>query len=238
MSSGPAPDDRSRQGVDDRTGRARIRDAALHLFGERGFRSSTVRDIAQRADVSPALVVHHFGSKEGLREAVDDHLLDEIRAGNIAAMTGSMTWSRDDYEQLLEEHGPTIAYLGRALSEDSDVGRRFYDRLHADTVEAMCAGVAAGVLEPTDDEPARAAAVLNADLGNMLLLPHLRRVLGEADDAGAMLRLAEPLLDVYTDGIFTDDRFRAAFRSESDHVARVADSDPPSPHDHAPDATA
>ncbi len=227
MSSASAPGLDQAGHDDDRTARARIRDAALHLFGARGFRSSTVRDIADRAGVSAALVVHHFGSKEGLRAAVDRDLLDQIHAGNVAAMTGSMTWSRDDYEDLLAQHAPTLAYLARSLSEDSELGRRFYDRLHADTIDAMQAGVAAGVLVPTDDESARAAAVLNADLGNMLLLPHLRRVLGAPDDPTAMLRLAEPLLDLYTDGIFTDDRFRAAFRSESRHDARTHDPDPP-----------
>ncbi|MGW3548147.1 TetR family transcriptional regulator [Janibacter hoylei] len=47
--------------VDDRTGRARVRDAALEL-------------IAERAEVSPALVVHHFGSRAGLREVLVDHI--------------------------------------------------------------------------------------------------------------------------------------------------------------------
>jgi AcrR family transcriptional regulator len=59
---------------DDRTARARIRDEALRLFAERGPDAVTVRDIAAAAGVSPALVVRHYGSKEGLREAVDSHV--------------------------------------------------------------------------------------------------------------------------------------------------------------------
>ena len=55
----------------DLTARATIRNAALRLFGERGPDAVTVREIATQAGVSPALVLHHFGSKDGLRAEVD-----------------------------------------------------------------------------------------------------------------------------------------------------------------------
>jgi hypothetical protein len=43
-----------------------IRDAAIGYFAEHGFTSTTVRAIAAKAEVSPALVIHHFGPKENL----------------------------------------------------------------------------------------------------------------------------------------------------------------------------
>jgi len=52
--------------------RSVIRDAALSLFGERGFEASSIGDIAAAAGVAKANVLYHFGSKEELwREAVD-----------------------------------------------------------------------------------------------------------------------------------------------------------------------
>jgi signal transduction histidine kinase len=56
----------------DLTGRARIREAAMALFAARGVEATSLRAVAREADVSPALVVHHFGSKQGLAEAVDE----------------------------------------------------------------------------------------------------------------------------------------------------------------------
>ena len=50
----------------DLTARARIRDAAIECFARQGFAVS-VRAIAAHAGVSPGLVIHHFGSKAGLR---------------------------------------------------------------------------------------------------------------------------------------------------------------------------
>ena len=64
--------------ADDRTAIARIRDAAIEQFGQHGFNVG-LRAIAEAAGVSAALVIHHFGSKEGLRKACDDYIAEEIR---------------------------------------------------------------------------------------------------------------------------------------------------------------
>ncbi|MDN5559804.1 MAG: TetR/AcrR family transcriptional regulator, partial [Ruaniaceae bacterium] len=46
----------------DLTAAARIRDAAIDVFGRRGFEAASIREIAREAGVSPALVMHHYGS--------------------------------------------------------------------------------------------------------------------------------------------------------------------------------
>ena len=69
-----------RSAPDDRTAWAVIRDEALRLFAERGPDAASVRQIAAAAGVSPGLVSHHFGSKDGLRDAVDAHVLAMFEA--------------------------------------------------------------------------------------------------------------------------------------------------------------
>ena len=46
--------------------RERIADSAREAFGELGFDAATIRTIATRAGVDPALVHHYFGSKQRL----------------------------------------------------------------------------------------------------------------------------------------------------------------------------
>jgi AcrR family transcriptional regulator len=66
--------ERPRAGRTGRTGRrvgssdtrGRILAAARSAFGERGFEATTIRDVAARAEVDPALVHHYFGSKQQL----------------------------------------------------------------------------------------------------------------------------------------------------------------------------
>ena len=62
--AGPRGRGRPRAGTLD--GKARIRKAAVAEFGARGYDGATVRGIADRAGVDPALVHHHFGSKADL----------------------------------------------------------------------------------------------------------------------------------------------------------------------------
>ncbi|MFC4908677.1 TetR family transcriptional regulator [Actinomadura gamaensis] len=68
--------------------RARLRDEALRLFAEHGPDAVSVRQIAAAAGASPALVVHHFGSKQGLRDAVDEHVVALFEALLAEVATG------------------------------------------------------------------------------------------------------------------------------------------------------
>ncbi|MEO8530063.1 MAG: CerR family C-terminal domain-containing protein [Deltaproteobacteria bacterium] len=45
-------------------------DAALDLFGTKGFDATSTRELAGRAGVNVALIAYHFGGKDGLRQAV------------------------------------------------------------------------------------------------------------------------------------------------------------------------
>ena len=64
-----------------------ILDAARSLFAEQGFQSATIRAIATKAGVNPALVHHHFGSKDDLFVAAMDLPLNpaDLIAGAVAA---------------------------------------------------------------------------------------------------------------------------------------------------------
>ncbi|WAZ25076.1 TetR family transcriptional regulator [Streptomyces cinnabarinus] len=49
--------------------REQILESALHLFAERGYARTTIRAIAESAQVDPALVHHFFTNKEGVFDA-------------------------------------------------------------------------------------------------------------------------------------------------------------------------
>ena len=87
--------------ADDFTAVARIRDAAIEQVGQHGF-SVGLRAIAQAAGVSAALVIHHFGSKDGLVRVCDDYILEQIRQSKSESLTvgsdptslASLRWPR------------------------------------------------------------------------------------------------------------------------------------------------
>src|SRR6266852_7577830 len=58
--------------------RQAIQAAALELFAERGYRETTITDIAARADVAPRTVTVHFPAKEELLFAAEPFTLDSL----------------------------------------------------------------------------------------------------------------------------------------------------------------
>jgi TetR/AcrR family transcriptional regulator, regulator of cefoperazone and chloramphenicol sensitivity len=53
-------------------------DAALDLFGTRGYDAASTREIARHANANIASISYHFGGKEGLRRACARHVADFI----------------------------------------------------------------------------------------------------------------------------------------------------------------
>jgi AcrR family transcriptional regulator len=110
----------------DLTGRARIRHAALHLFGAEGYAQTSLRSIAHTAGVSLALIAHHFGSKHQLRDAVDVWVLATFeRAAREAANgadggSGEVLWRRfaDAVGDILGARPEVRAYLRRMVVVD------------------------------------------------------------------------------------------------------------------------
>jgi len=74
--------------------RDRILDAAEHLFAARGFHGCSIRDITGEAGVDVALANYHFGSKQGLLEAVVMRRAQDLNAERLARLDAVLATSR------------------------------------------------------------------------------------------------------------------------------------------------
>lgn len=170
---------------EDLTARAAIRNAALRLFAERGHQAVGVRQIAEAAGVSPALVLHHFGSKDGLREAVDryaagqlDALLEAPEEVGDAITTGSSASMAELIARVVPADSPLPAYLRRLLLEGDGAGQALFRRWYEVSRNLVEQLIAAGYAAPTEDPEVLAAFMLTADLGLLVLRGPLSDVLG------------------------------------------------------------
>lgn len=197
----------------DITARAHIRECALRLFAEKGPDAVSVRDIAACAGVSPALVLHHYGSKAGLREAVNAHVVtmfDELlarAAEDPAAFAGGEPHMVRGFAELFAAHlpagSPIASYLRRLLLSGDPAGRDLFAQWFRLSHDAMRLMDEAGYAMPTDDADARAAFVLVNDLALILLHEHIGDVLGvDPLTASGMERWANTAFDAYLNGVF------------------------------------
>ncbi|ORV91351.1 TetR family transcriptional regulator [Mycobacterium interjectum] len=201
----------------DLTAAARIRDAAIEQFGERGF-DVGLRAIAEAAGVSAALVIHHFGSKEGLRKACDDYVAEEIRSTKSEAMRSNdpATW----FAQLaeIEEFAPLTAYVVRSMQTGGDLAKMLWQRMIANAEEYMEEGVRAGTIKPSRDPKARAKYLGITGGGSLLLYIQMHET---PTDLRAVLRdyareMILPALEIYSEGLMVDRTMYDAFLAAED----------------------
>jgi AcrR family transcriptional regulator len=202
---------------------AAIRIAATELFAERGYADVTVRQIAAAAGVSPALVIHHYGSKEGLRAVIDERVaaLVEVMLSDMeqAPAEGSSASVVELFANWLEHEPATAGYVRRLLSDGAEAGTALFQRLYDATQAGLQALERSGAVRPTQDPAVRSAFLLSNDLALVLLRPHIAQVTGiDPLSRDGLLRWSEAVFDVYACGLFAP----ARSRSEADQSGRTA----------------
>jgi AcrR family transcriptional regulator len=201
----------------DLTAAARIRDAAIAQFGEHGF-GVGLRAIAEAAGVSAGLVIHHFGSKDGLRRACDDYVAEAIRSLKSEAMQSHepATWLAQLSE--IESYAPLTAYLVRSLQSGADLAKTLWRTMIANAEEYLDEGVRAGTLKPSRDPKARARYLAITGGGGLLLYLQMHE---DPTNLAAVLRdystdMVLPALELYTEGLMADRTMYDAFLGQAE----------------------
>lgn len=205
---------------EDLTTRARIRDAAIELFGRDGFAATSVRSIADRAEVSPALVIHHFGSKELLRAHCDDVVVEAFLGKKDELIGEGASSAMQSWLADIDQFGPFIDYLARMLTDDLPAGDHLFDALLAATDRMLQEQVAAGVVRPPLDRQVLATYVTLYGIVPLMMRRQVARALGGDQLTPEMIRRSTlPILDLYTHGLYTDSQLLDAARDALQRTA-------------------
>jgi AcrR family transcriptional regulator len=167
------------------TARARIRNEALRLFAANGPDGVTVRQIATAAGVSPALVLHHFGTKTGLRQAVDDyagHAFDALfelgEQDSGLSREGGAASVAELIGRRFPPDSPLPAYLRRLVLSGDPAGVQLFRSWFSSTVRMLEGMEQDGVVSRADETAVRAAVLLVNDLAVIVMRDLVRDVLG------------------------------------------------------------
>ncbi|MFF2652930.1 TetR/AcrR family transcriptional regulator [Streptomyces sp. NPDC058045] len=171
--------------------RQAIADAALDLFSEHGFDQVSVRDIAERADVSTTTLFAHFPGKEAL---VFDRS-EEIEAAMTAAVR-QRPEGQSVVEALLGHALTTWVHIAEdprrarfnALVNGTPILREYGERMWMRHTDALAAAIAEETGRAPDDLASAALARF------VLQIPTLAE--GRTDPASAV----ETVFDLLTNG--------------------------------------
>ena len=191
----------------DLTARARIRDAAIDLFGREGFERARVRDIAERAGVSTGLVLHHFGSKDGLRQACDAHVTGALFARKEQLQGAAVAAAIHTWLDSFDEYRPQLSYIARMLTGGSVAGAELFAALVSGTRQMIDEQIAAGVMREVADRDVAATYLATWGVAPLLLEQHIATAFGAPEMTSELYRRSTvPLMDMLTHGIYADDR--------------------------------
>lgn len=180
----------------------RILDAALHRFGTDGFSATSVRALAKDADVSPALILHHYGSKDGLRQACDDYVFAFFQ--QMFARQGDPTQTMSAFEGFTAESMALMRYLMRQASEDSPRANDLIANIIELTKQTMAEQTRAGYAKPSDDPDMRAAVLVMLRLGPLLFSGAMQRATGaDVLHPDGLRRMYRTTIEILESGIYT-----------------------------------
>jgi AcrR family transcriptional regulator len=136
-SSGGRPDTRPRGDT-----RARIQQVAVELFTEHGYEGTSLREIAERLDVTKAALYYHFKSKEDIvRSLVEDYFgqVDALVAwgreqrrtaglrAEIVSRYVTIVAEGDQVFRMLHQNQAAVSTMASAKSR----GELFKERMHS-----------------------------------------------------------------------------------------------------------
>lgn len=208
-------------------GAQRILTAAIDEFGQRGVQGTSLKAIAARAGVSPALILHHYGSKGGLRTACDHWVAATMRELKTDAVAQGRGLDPLAVAASYEGHRPMMRYLARTLNDGSPHVNDLLDEMVSDAEDYSATAQEAGLMRASADPRARAALLMVWSLGGLVLHEHLERLIGVdlLGGRGYPSRYVRAVMEIFGGGVFTEGAY-AAFQSVPDVAARSADETP------------
>ena len=158
--------------------RRAVLDAARELFAELGFERTTMRAVAARAGVDPALIYHYFGDKDGLLFAALQPPVDAATVFAGLAGAGDRTGEElvrrliglwEDRPEIREQ---MVAILRTGLSYDRA------SRLLRDILSSFILAALGDVL--AGDRRELRVALIGSHIGGLMLARYILEVPGAA----------------------------------------------------------
>ncbi|MFV0359715.1 CerR family C-terminal domain-containing protein [Tropicimonas sp.] len=174
MSAEPTPE---RTGTD--TTRKALIDAAIELFGSKGFDGTTTRAIARAAGTNVASISYHFGGKEALRLACGEEI--SARLANVVRDTDTARIETPDqaaallrevlsaFVRFIVSDGRAanmVAFVLRELSDDSPAFETIFTGVMVPRHAALCRLWEVATGQPAEDEQTR--LILFSVIGQVL----------------------------------------------------------------------
>jgi AcrR family transcriptional regulator len=188
--------------------RARIREAALRLYAERGLQATSIRMVAEEAGLSAGAVMHHFKSKDELAEAVQHAVVAKIRevvsgVGLDQPPTVAARARRQAFDDLIGDNPDLAGYIRRVMLEGGPTGAALFTEAFDLVRSEMQAMVDAGIARPLPDQDVGLVLYRAINLAHIVFGPLVEQTLGlSLSDPAVLERFRNAAVDLLTHPVF------------------------------------
>lgn len=186
---GPSADPRAVD--DDLTAKARIRNAALDLYAEFGEDRTSMRAVAAEAGVTVGLLVHHYKNKDGIRDAVEQLVVDHFAMAIAQAPNGGtaaeVAAARNAaVERMLATHPAVVNYMRRATLDPAGPRGTLLERLTLLSRSEIAKLRDAGIASTDRRETSQTIGLMVRQLGHLFLQPMIDSMWDQLEGPGTV----------------------------------------------------
>lgn len=178
-------------------------EVATSVFAREGFATTSLRSIAKEAGVSPALVVHHFGSRENLVDECINRALGIWVAQKLDLSNYSLSEAIGQWQTALDQHGSKLHFFRQVLLAGGQPAQILFSRMVSEAKHMLNAQIAGGQVRELSDPESVALLMTLHGLAPLLLMEEVTQELGGSflsPDIGQKVAAAN--LEIYRSGIY------------------------------------
>ncbi len=189
----------------------RLIDIATKAFSESGFAATSLRSIAKLAGVSPALFVHHFGSRDGLIEQCIMRGLGLWVAEKQSFVDVSLSTALAQWQGAIDKHGPKLQFFRQVLLSGGPAADMLFRRMVQEAEIMIRTEQSKGKMRKTENVSDLALIMSLHGLAPLVLQDQVNSYLGGSfQDPVLGGRLAAANLEIYRKGIYKSDKKKKA----------------------------
>ncbi len=189
----------------------RLIDIATKAFSDNGFAATSLRSIAKLAGVSPALLVHHFGSRDGLVEQCIMRGLGLWVAEKQSFVDVSLSTALAQWQSAIDKHGPKLQFFRQVLLSGGPAADMLFRRMIQEAEIMIRTEQAKGKMRKSENVSDLALIMTLHGLAPLVLQDQVNSYLGgNFQDPVLGGRLAAANLEIYRKGIYKSDKKKKA----------------------------
>ena len=189
--------------------RAQLIEVATSAFARDGIAATSLRAIAKEAGVSPALVVHHFGSREKLIEDCIIKALGLWVSEKQEFLDVSLSTALAKWQGAIAEHGAKLQFFRQVLIAGGEPANILFSRMVKESEMMIQAQIDKGQMRKAENIPDLALLMTLHGLAPLIMQDQVNNHLGGnflEPELGS--RLTGASLEIYRRGIYknTEDK--------------------------------